>query len=150
MTSKQMHLRRKYINQTLTLPGSGFSNQGSESALSPPTSLLIQLVSICPGSQPAASQRGARQLQLPCPLLPNRLQKAQSSSLSSAWRRAASRPGAGEREELRTADNSRRFQPLRFLAPAQAQVQTSPSHTSPHLEPGPCQLHTPVGGFPTF
>lgn len=144
MTSKQMHLRRKYINQTLTPPGSGFLNQGSESALSPPTSLLIQLVSICPGSQPAASQRGAKQLQPPCPLPPTGLQRAESSSLSSAWPIPSLRWGA------RGAENSRPFQPLRFLAPAQVQVQTSPSHTSPHLGPGPCQLHTPVGGFPTF
>lgn len=62
-----MNLRRKYINQAFTQPGSGFLKQGSESARSPPTSFLIQLVSICPSSQPAASQRGGQAAATPLP-----------------------------------------------------------------------------------
>lgn len=96
MTSKQINLRRKYINQAFTQPGSGFLNQGSESALSPPTSFLIQLVSICPGSQPAASQRGEQAAATPLPTayFLTGCRKAENSLLNSAWWRLASLPYA--------------------------------------------------------
>lgn len=144
VTSKQMNRRRKYINQAFTQPGSGFSTQGHESALSPPTSFLIQLVSICPGSQFTASQSGeTSSCNSPAHcLLPNR-----NILLNRAWWRLASLPSV---QGCRGAENSYHLQPLWFPAPAQVQVQTCPSHTSPHLGPRPCQLHTPVGGFPTF
>lgn len=129
-----MNLRRKYINQAFTQPGSGFLKQGSESARSPPTSFLIQLVSICPGSQPAASQRGG----------------SSCNSIAHCYFQAGSRTTensfwilAGEGQHpfpalrgMRGAENSHHFQPLWFPAPAQVQVQTCPSHTSPTLGQG--------------
>lgn len=100
-----MNLRRKYINQAFTQPGSGFLNQGSESALSPPTSFLIQLVSICPSSQPPASQRRGQAAATPLPTayFLTGCRRVENSLLNSAWRRLASLPYAWEWEELRTA-----------------------------------------------
>lgn len=100
-----MNLRRKYINQAITQPRSGFLKQGSESAISPPTSFLIQLVSICPGSQSAASQRGGQAAATPLPTATSE-QAVESRRTDSEFRLVkVSIPclRSGEWEELRTA-----------------------------------------------
>ena len=108
-----MNLRRKYINRAFTQPGWGFLNRGSESALLPPTSFLIQLVSICPGSQPAASRGGGQAAATPLP----------TACFLTGYRKVAVTywclPGKGYHpfprlRGTRGAENSYHLQPLLF------------------------------------
>lgn len=109
-----MNLRRKYINQAFTQSGSGFLKQGSESAISPPTSFLIQLVSICPGSQPAASQRGGRAAATPLPTATSKQAAEPRRRASEFWLVKVSIPSlcSGEWEELRAATTYSLFDSL--------------------------------------